>query len=82
MLSKVVNFEAATIPNVGEATEASISTDNVCDLGTIDCFPSRPILKNFPITATNERKFVSKWYSYFSWLEYSIVLERPFRFAL
>ena len=47
MLSKVVNFEAAIIPNVGEA---SISTDNVCDLGTIDCFPSRPILKNFPIT--------------------------------
>ena len=61
MLSKVVNFESATIPNVGET---SISTDNVCDLGTIDCFPSRPILKNFPIT--NGRKFVSKWYSYFS----------------
>ena len=39
MLSKVVNFEAATIPNVGEATEASISTDNVCDLGTISLFP-------------------------------------------
>ena len=76
MLSKVVNFEAATIPKVGEA---SISTENVCDLGTIDCFPSKPILKNFPIS--NGRKFVSKWYSYFSCLEYSIVLDRAFCFA-
>ena len=73
MLSKVVNFEAAIIPNV---RETSISIDNVCDLGTIDCFPSRPTLKNFPIT--NGRKFVSKRYSYFSWLEFSIVLDRAF----
>lgn len=74
LLSQDANFEAVTIKDVKER-----STDIVCDLGTIDGFPSRPILKNFP--DTNGRKFVSKWYSEFSWLEYSIMLDRVFCFA-
>ena len=71
---QVDNFQSCTVNDFEEP-----STENVVDLGSIDTFPSRPILKNFLIT--NRRKFVSKWYSGFSWLEYSIMLHSAFCFA-
>ena len=71
---QVDNFQSCTVNDFEEP-----STENVVDLGSIDTFPSRPILKNFAIT--NRRKFVSKWYSGFSWLEYSIMLDSAFCFA-
>ena len=42
---QVDNFQSCTVNDFEEP-----STVNVVDLGSIDTFPSRPILKNFPIT--------------------------------
>ena len=49
---QVDNFQSSTVNDFAET-----STENVVDLGSIYTFPSRPILKDFPIS--NGRKFVA-----------------------
>ena len=47
------------------------------DLGSINSGPMRPVLISYPKNDKN-RSFLANWYANFSWLEYSVHLDRAF----